>query len=148
MRLWFFLISALIILPCICSAFDTDAFIKEASPLFGKSYKEISLKIRLDKSEKKTKDGTMIYKASNTGFRVENDCKDINFYFKGNNLIRILCNTTEDMVGEAIDRAYKDYQGKGGGVGTGSYFWCVYGRGLEMAVVGFMNYIAIQESCP
>jgi hypothetical protein len=138
----------LITLPCICLAFDTDIFIKEASPLLGKTYKEISLKIRLNKSDKKTRDGTMFYKASNTGLKAENDCKDIDFHFKGNKLIAILCNTTEDVVGEAVDKAYKDYAGKGGGVGTGSYFWCVYGRGLEMAAVGFMNYIAVQESCP
>ncbi len=147
MRFLFLLIFALIILPCICSAFDTDVLIKEASPFLGKTYKEISLKIRLNRSDKKTKDGTIIYKASNTGLRAENDCKDIDFHFKGDKLVAILCNTTEDVVGEAIDRAYKDYQGKGGGVGTGTYYWCVYGKGLEMAVVGFMNYIAIQESC-
>jgi hypothetical protein len=135
-------------LPCICSAFDTDTFLKEGTPLLGKNYKEIALKILLTKSDKKTRDGTIFYKASNTGLRAENDCKEIDFHFKGDKLIGILCYVTEDIVGEAIDKAYKDYRGKGGGVGTGSYFWCVYGRGLEMAVVGFMNYIAIHESCP
>ncbi len=148
MRFLVLLIFALVILPSICSAFDTDTFLKETSPLLGKNYKEIALKIRLTKSGNKTRDGTMFYKASNTGLRAENDCKDIDLHFKEDKLIGILCNATEDVVGEVIDKAYKDYHGKGGGVGTGSYFWCVHGRGLEMAVVGFMNYIAIHESCP
>lgn len=145
------LVLAFISLPCfaLASSFDVDIFIKESSLLLGKSYKEIGQKISLQKNEKRGNQDAQIYKASNTGIKAESGCKSIDFYFKENKLTTILCNTTEYIADNAIERAYKNYQGKGGGVGTGTYVWCVYNRGLEISVpIPLPAYIAVHETCP
>lgn len=142
------LIVTLLIFPNIVFSFEIHRFIKETSQLLGQPFNQISQKTILKKKQEEQR-AEVVYTAYNSGLRDENDCKDIDFHFKRNKLSSIFCNTTENVASNTIDKANKIYQDKGGGVGTGTYYWCVYNKGIEVAVVTpAINYIAIHESCP
>lgn len=132
----------------MASPLDIDTFIKKSSMLLGKSFKEIAQKTNLKMHDKRINKGILIYKASNTGLNAEAECNDITFYFKENKLITVHCDTTENIAGKSIDKAYERYKGNGGGVGTGTYVWCLHGQQLEIAIPLPSAYIAVHsEPC-
>lgn len=153
-RILILLVLALIIFPyvAVASSLNVDIFIKESSTFLGKNVeavKAIRKKINFTIHERQGNQQSQIFKASNTGLQVENACKEMIFHLKNNHIETILCTTTDNIADKEINKAYKKYPGKGGGVGTGTYAWCIDNRLLEISIpIGIQPYIAVSKQCP
>ena len=105
--------------------------------------------MQIKEKERQDDQNIILYTASNTGLHSESTCTQLEFTFQEENLIEIFCHTTSDQASEAVDSAYNMFKDKGGGVGTGTYFWCIHeNRGLEIFVDPVMSsYVGIKDSC-
>lgn len=119
-------------------------FVREASPLFGKTYQELASKYNLQDYEP-IKDGSS-YKTKNTMFSINDYCSEFIFYFVRDQLYNITCIAADKQIAsDGIKEVSRDsnFKRKRGVLPPSTEIWHFSNKKLEISLLGEQGTIAI-----